>query len=139
MLHKNLLVAGSKSGEPSRMKTRTGIGLRGLVSLGLIWLVVRKLEWSSVCVILERSDWRVLAVASALMMLMMLPITVNGHGLRELVLIYYFQVLHILPASGGVDGAVEFVVSLSLLMVANELLWSLPGGIIYMARFRGIR
>lgn len=74
-----------------------------------------------------------------LLVLMMAPVTVNGHGLRELVLIYYFQVLHILPASGGAGGAAEFVVSLSLLMVANELLWSLPGGLIYLARFRGIR
>ncbi len=74
-----------------------------------------------------------------LMVLMMAPVTVNGHGLRELVLIYYFQVLNILPASDGAGGAAEFVVSLSLLMVANELLWSLPGGLIYLARFRGMR
>lgn len=70
-----------------------------------------------------------------LLVLMMLPITVNGHGLRELVLIYYFQALHVVSGSG----AAEVVVSLSLLMVANELLWSLPGGIVYMVRFRGIR
>jgi len=70
---------------------------------------------------------------------MMLPVTVNGHGLRELVLIYYFRALHIVPASGTGTGAAEAVVSLSILMVANELLWSLPGGIVYMARFRGIR
>ena len=74
-----------------------------------------------------------------LLVLMLVPITVNGHGLRELVLIYYFNALHIVPASGTVAGAAEVVVCLSLLMVANELLWSLPGGIIYMTRFRGIR
>ena len=74
-----------------------------------------------------------------LLVLMMLPVTVNGHGLRELVLIYYFRALHIVPASGIGVGTAEIVVSLSILMVANELLWSLPGGIVYMARFRGIR
>ena len=74
-----------------------------------------------------------------LLVLMLLPVTVNGHGLRELVLIYYFHALHIVPASGLGTGAAEAVVSLSLLMVANELLWSLPGGIVYLARFRGIR
>jgi uncharacterized membrane protein YbhN (UPF0104 family) len=74
-----------------------------------------------------------------LMVLMMLPVTVNGHGLRELVLICYFHALHIVPASASGTGAAEAVVSLSILMVANELLWSLPGGIIYMARLRGIR
>jgi len=76
-----------------------------------------------------------LIILPVLLVLMMVPVTVNGHGLRELVLIYYFQALRILPATG----AAEFVVSLSILMVANELLWSLPGGIVYMARFRGIR
>ena len=74
-----------------------------------------------------------------LMVLMMLPITVNGHGLRELVLIYYFHALHIVPASAPGIGMAEVVVSLSLLMVANELLCWLPGGIVYMARLRGIR
>lgn len=80
-----------------------------------------------------------LIILPVLMVLMMLPITVNGHGLREIVLIYYFHGLRILPASGGAGGAAEFVVSLSLLMVANELFWSLPGGLFYLARFRGIR
>ena len=74
-----------------------------------------------------------------LLVLMMLPITVNGHGLRELVLICYFHALHILPDSGPGSGTTEIVISLSILMVANELLWSLPGGIAYMVRFQGIR
>ncbi len=74
-----------------------------------------------------------------LMVLMMAPITVNGHGLREVVLIYYFQALHIVPTVGGPGGVAEFVVSLSLLMVANELLWSIPGGLIYLARTRCLR
>jgi hypothetical protein len=70
---------------------------------------------------------------------MLPPLTINGHGLREVVLLYYLRTLDILPASCSANGAAEVVVSLSLLMVANELLWSLPGGILYMARFRGIR
>ena len=80
-----------------------------------------------------------LIILPVLLVLMMLPVTVNGHGLRELVLIYYFHALRIVPASGIGAGAAEVVVSLSILMVANELLWSLPGGIVYLARFRGIR
>lgn len=71
--------------------------------------------------------------------LMMLPVTVNGHGLRELILIFYFCELDLIPASSSAAGVAEFVVSLSILMVANELLWSLPGGIFYLAGFRGSR
>ena len=80
-----------------------------------------------------------LVILPVLLALMLVPITVNGHGLREVVLIYYFQALDILPASGTLASAVEFVVSLSILLVANELLWSIPGGFFYMVRFRGIR
>ena len=80
-----------------------------------------------------------LVILPVLLVLMLVPITVNGHGLREIVLIYYFQALDIIPTSGPPASTAEFVVSLSLLMVANELLWSLPGGIFYMLRLRGIR
>jgi len=74
-----------------------------------------------------------------LLVAMLVPVTVNGHGLRELVLIYYFHALGLFQASGSGSHAAEFVVSLSLVMVANELLWSLPGGILYVIRYRGMR
>ena len=80
-----------------------------------------------------------LMILPVLLVLMLVPITVNGHGLREVVLIYYFHALDILPASGNNSNAADAVVSLSILLVANELLWSLPGGIFYMLHLRRIR
>ena len=80
-----------------------------------------------------------LIIMPVLLLLMLVPITVNGHGLRELILIYYFQALDLLPASGAGTGTTAFVISLSMLIIANDLLWSLPGGIFYMLRFRKIR
>jgi uncharacterized membrane protein YbhN (UPF0104 family) len=64
--------------------------------------------------------------------LLMIPVTINGHGLREMLLLFYFSHLHIaLPAASG-GGPMESVLSLSLLGVANDLLWALPGGLWYM-------
>lgn len=66
-----------------------------------------------------------LVVMPLVLVLSMLPISVNGHGVREVLLIGFFQ-LHHLSAGGG---PAEAAVSLSLLFVANDLLWNLPGGV----------
>jgi uncharacterized membrane protein YbhN (UPF0104 family) len=67
-----------------------------------------------------------------ILFLLMIPVTINGHGLREMLLLFYFSHLHIaLPAASGA-GAMESVLSLSLLGVANDLLWALPGGLWYL-------
>ena len=58
----------------------------------------------------------------------MLPITITGHGLRELLLIAYFTQIGI--TLGGFEGGVrEIAVAFSLLLVANDLIWCIPGGI----------
>ena len=65
----------------------------------------------------------------------LLPITINGHGLRELLLIAYFTQMGI--TLGGFAGGVrEIAVAFSLLLVANDLVWCIPGGIWYMLRFK---
>jgi hypothetical protein len=70
------------------------------------------------------------------MLLIMLPVTINGHGLRELLLIAYFTQVGIGIDGFGGSGVREIAVAFSLLLVANDLLWSIPGGIWYMARFK---
>ncbi len=64
----------------------------------------------------------------------MLPVTVNGHGLREVLLIYYFKSLHIGLTSRPGAEAQEVVVALSVLLVVNDFLWNLPGGLYYLMR-----
>jgi hypothetical protein len=66
-----------------------------------------------------------------------LPITINGHGLRELLLIAYFTQLGVNLGARTDISVREVAVAFSLLMVANDLLWSLPGGWQYLMRFRG--
>ena len=70
------------------------------------------------------------------MLLIMLPVTINGHGLRELLLIAYFTQMGIGIGWFGGSGVREIAVAFSLVLVANDLLWSIPGGIWYMARFK---
>ena len=78
---------------------------------------------------------QVAIIVAVVMLLSMVPVTINGHGLRELLLIAYFTQLGL-----GLDRAVgsgvrEIAIAFSLLLVANDLLWSIPGGIWYKARF----
>jgi len=80
--------------------------------------------------------FQVLLMMPVVLLLVMLPVTINGHGLRELLLIAYFTQLGVHLGQRTDIGFREVAVALSLLMVANDLLWSLPGGLQYLARFR---
>ncbi|MDQ6623566.1 MAG: ATP-binding protein, partial [Verrucomicrobiota bacterium] len=68
--------------------------------------------------------------------LMLIPITINGHGLRELLLISYFRYLGIVVSGSSDISVQDTAVALSLVAVANDLLWSLPGGLFYLIKFR---
>lgn len=72
----------------------------------------------------------ILLILPVVFLFLLLPVTVNGHGLREVLLIFYFTEFHIHLASGTSAAIPEIVVSLTLLCVANDLLWSLPGGLL---------
>lgn len=81
---------------------------------------------------------QVLLMMPIVLLLVMLPVTVNGHGLRELLLIAYFSQLAV-RIHGRTDvGYQDAAVALSVLMVANDLLWSLPGGVKYLTRSRSV-
>lgn len=81
--------------------------------------------------------WEVLSFLPVVFALLLLPATVNGHGLREVLLVFYFTQMHISLGGAGI-GATETAVSLSLLCVANDLLWALPGGLWYVALRRAV-
>jgi hypothetical protein len=75
-------------------------------------------------------------IMPVILFVLLIPITINGHGLRELLLIAYFGHLGIV-ATGRSDVSVQdTAVALSLVTVTNDLLWSLPGGLFYLANFR---
>ena len=68
--------------------------------------------------------------------LVLLPLTINGHGLREVLLIAYFTEMGVtLPGFEG--GVREMAIAFSLVLVANDLVWSIPGGVWYILRFKG--
>ena len=82
---------------------------------------------------------QVVTMMPVLLFFMLLPITINGHGLRELLLIVYFAHMGTSVATSGQAGVQEMAVAVSLLGVASDLLWSLPGGLLYLLRFGGAK
>jgi uncharacterized protein (TIRG00374 family) len=74
---------------------------------------------------------QVLVITPVVLLAVMLPITVNGHGLRELLFIYYFKQMNIAVPAGNY-AMTETVVSLSLVIIANDLIWNVPGGLWYL-------
>jgi uncharacterized protein (TIRG00374 family) len=99
-----------------------------LLNFAIFWLFARALH-------LELSYGQVLLFLPVVFTLLLMPVTVNGHGLREVLLYFYFGQMHVSLAGTGI-GPVETVMSLSLLCVANDLLWALPGGLWYMLRLK---
>jgi glycosyltransferase 2 family protein len=79
---------------------------------------------------------QILVIVPVVIFLVMLPVTINGHGLRELLLIAYFTQMGITLSGHPESGAREIAIAWSLILVANDLLWSLPGGIWYLVRFK---
>jgi uncharacterized protein (TIRG00374 family) len=79
---------------------------------------------------------QVLVIVPVVIFLLMLPVTINGHGLRELLLISYFTHMGITLSGHPESGAREIAIAWSFLLVTNDLLWSIPGGIWYLARFK---
>ncbi|HSH38664.1 MAG TPA: lysylphosphatidylglycerol synthase transmembrane domain-containing protein [Chthoniobacterales bacterium] len=79
---------------------------------------------------------QVLLMMPVILFLVLIPVTINGHGLRELLLIGYLSYLHI-GLNGNAPGSTqEIAVAWSFLLVSNDLLWSVPGGVLYLVSFR---
>jgi hypothetical protein len=68
----------------------------------------------------------------------MVPVTINGHGLREVLLISYLTYLGVAVTGHADVDARETAVALSLLAVATDLLWGLAGGVFYLMCFKPI-
>jgi uncharacterized membrane protein YbhN (UPF0104 family) len=85
---------------------------------------------------LSISYLQALVLVPMVALLIMLPITISGHGLREVFLIAYFAQIGVASGHYLHTGVRELAVALSLLLVTNDLLWSIPGGIWYFKRFK---
>lgn len=100
------------------------------VNFTIIYLFARALY-------IEISYAEILLMMPVVLFLLMVPVTINGHGLRELLFIGYFTHFEVGLATTSTAGLQEIVVALSILLVANDLAWSLPGGILYFLQSRG--
>jgi uncharacterized membrane protein YbhN (UPF0104 family) len=88
---------------------------------------------------MDVSYLQILVMLPVIALFVMLPITINGHGLRELLLIGYFTKMGSSLTSLDLTNVRETAIAFSLLMVTNDLLWALPGGILYIARVKSPR
>ncbi len=101
-----------------------------LLNFAIFWLFARALG-------LELSYGQVLLFMPVILILLLAPVTVNGHGLREVLLYFYLHQMGV-SLAGTAVGPAETVISLSLLCVASDLIWVLPGGLLYMLRFKSV-
>jgi hypothetical protein len=97
-----------------------------LLALGSCYQFCRALQ-------IPASFGQVMLIWPVTMLAMLLPLTVNGHGLREYILLFYFQRWQLVSALDGGNRIMESVLALSLLIVATDFLWSLPGGLCLLA------
>ena len=92
-----------------------------LSSMGSYYLFAQALQ-------IPATFGQVMVVWPVVMLVTLLPLSVNGYGLRELVLLYYFQRWHLVSNLRPGAGVQDTVIALSLLAVLNDFFWSLPGG-----------
>ena len=71
---------------------------------------------------------QVIGFMPVLMLILLLPVTVNGHGLREFILIAYFQWVGVAGPSAEANPR-ELAIAFSLGIIALDLWSALPGGI----------
>ena len=92
-----------------------------LSSMGSYYLFARALQ-------IPATFGQIMVVWPVVMVITLLPLSVNGYGLREVVLLYYFQHWHLVSSLRPGAGVQDTVIALSLLAVLNDFFWSLPGG-----------
>jgi hypothetical protein len=102
------------------------------VNFSIVFLFARSLG-------LAMSYGQALLMMPVIVFLVMIPITINGHGLREVLLIAYLSAMNVTIVSHPEFKTLDTAVALSLLAVANDLLWSVPGGLWYLVKFRTVQ
>ena len=97
-----------------------------LLSMTSGWLFCQALQ-------IPASFGQMMILVPLVLVATLLPVTVNGHGLREYVLFFYFQAWRLTSTSPNGGGMAESVVALSFVMVMADFFWGLPGGLCLLA------
>jgi len=100
-----------------------------MILFGAVWFIAKSLD-------LGMTYPQVMAFMPVLMLAVLLPVTINGHGLREVILIGFFTWLGLGGAQTNI-GPKEHAVAFSLLFVANDFISVIPGCCLYFAGRRG--
>lgn len=79
---------------------------------------------------LSLSYAQVLSLMPVVLLGSMLPLSVNGHGIREMILLSYFTMQGVSSPTG--HGPRELCLTFSILYVLTDALWTLPGAWIFL-------
>jgi uncharacterized membrane protein YbhN (UPF0104 family) len=78
------------------------------------------------------SFFQVVLILPPVLLLVMLPVSINGHGLREFLVIFFFGLLGI-GTTGDVPARLpEVVLALSIVGLSSDFFWGLPGGVWFL-------
>lgn len=94
------------------------------LNFSLIYLLARALH-------LPLGYGDVMALMPVLFLVLMAPVTISGHGLREIFLVAYFGWI---AQRGDLDATREHAIAFSVALVSADLVSSLPGGLWYLIR-----
>lgn len=83
---------------------------------------------------IDVSYLQMLSLMPVLLLAVLLPLSINGHGIRELVLIGYFSMLNIHSATSS--SARDISITFSMLYVIVDSLWCLPGAVLFLNKRR---
>ena len=101
------------------------LAVAGFVILfGAVYFIVKSLN-------IDVTYLQLMAFMPVLMLAVLLPVTINGHGLREVILIGFFTWLNLGSAQINI-GPRECAVAFSLLFVASDFVSVIPGACLYL-------
>ena len=80
---------------------------------------------------LKISIQEVVLMLPPIIIMLMLPISINGHGVREFLFMFFFGAIGVGKPAAGSTEMLETVLALSLIGLSVDLICNLPGGIMF--------
>lgn len=107
-------------------------------SVGVQFIVVTAGYCISRSIALEATYFEMLAAMSVVTCIVSLPISIGGHGIREGAFVIMFAMLGVISVDHRTGAGEEPAIVFSVLLFALLSIWSLLGGLVYLA-FKQIR
>jgi uncharacterized protein (TIRG00374 family) len=115
-------------------KSSVRLTLKAVACSGAIWLVLFTAGYCiALAINLKVSYIQMLITLSIVIFVISLPISIGGHGIREGAFVAMFAIFGIITVDKQTGMGREPAILFSLLFYALFLIWSLVGGLVYLA------